>query len=83
MGAQRRGKGDWAFRMPRLMNETTPYEDARPDPIYRPSTGLRSAQTCYVCGELMPAGTTGVRWASRRRAWRHGDCRWDLMPAAG
>lgn len=80
MGRQRRGKGDMAFGLPRATYQRTPAEEARPEPQYRPATGLRTEQTCYVCNEVMPVGTTCVRWASRRQRWRHGDCRWDLMP---
>lgn len=41
------------------------------NPTYRAAAQLGTEQTCYVCGEVMPAGTTGVAWSSRRRACRH------------
>lgn len=82
MGMKRRGRGDMAFSLPRSIYEKTPIDDARPDPKYRPPLQLSAEQTCYVCGETIPAGSTGVRWASRRRRWRHDGCRWDLMPAS-
>jgi hypothetical protein len=80
MGNQRRGAGDWAFGLPRATYEKGPSDEGRLDPLYRPASGLRTEQTCCVCHEVMPVGTMGARWASRRRRWRHGDCRWDLMP---
>ena len=82
MNGQRRGWGDMAFGLPRATYEKTPVDEVRPEPRYRPGSGLRAEQVCYVCGEIMPAGTTGARWASRRRKWRHGECRWDLMPTS-
>lgn len=82
MGKRWRGKGDLAFGLPRATHEKTPVDDARPDPQYRPGLVLYRDQVCYVCLEVIPAGTKDARWASGRRRWRHGDCRWDLMPAS-
>lgn len=48
--------------------------------MYRPKTQLRTAQTCYVCAETMPAGTQGVCYAPKRGKWRHDSCRSDLTP---
>ena len=41
----------------------------------RPTTPIKlySRQTCYVCGELMPIGTTAV-FSKNRRQWRHTTC---------
>jgi hypothetical protein len=80
MGEQWRGRGDSAFGLPRATYERTPVDEARPAPQYRPPRPLRTKQTCYVCNEVIPAGTTSARWAPSRRKWRHADCRWDLMP---
>lgn len=80
MAKQWRGAGDQAFGMPRAVYEKTPYDEARPAATYRPAARLRSQQKCYVCGTFMRVGTTGVTYSTRRRRWRHGDCRWDLMP---
>lgn len=46
MGRHRRGKGDMAFGLPRATYQRTPAEEARPEPVYRPATGLRTEQTC-------------------------------------
>lgn len=78
MGKQRRGKGDLAFDLPRGTYEKTPVDDrARADPHYRPAVVMYSDLVCNVCQTVIPAGTD-ARWASGRRMWRHGDCRWDL-----
>jgi hypothetical protein len=70
-----------AFGLPRATYEKTPVDDVRPDPQYRPKAVLRSEQTCYVCKQAMPAGTTDVTYSTRQRAWRHEGCRWDLIRA--
>ena len=51
--------GDWAFGLPRATYEKGPADDGRLDPLYRPASGLRTEQICYVCA-VMP-------WARRAR----------------
>jgi hypothetical protein len=80
MANQRRGRGDWAFQMPRATYEKTPYDETRPDPVYRPASQLRIATVCYVCEETMPGGTTGVTYSTRRGRWRHIGCPSDQAP---
>ena len=81
MGQQRRGKGDWAFGLPRATYERTPADEARPAPQYRPP------ETAHDSGLLRLPPTHPRRNEQRalglpRTQWRHGDCRWDQVPAA-
>jgi hypothetical protein len=39
---------------------------ARPDPTYRPVSGLRTERTCLVLEPVVPAATTSARWGASR-----------------
>ena len=77
MGAQCAARADIAMRRPRMMIETTLHGNARPDPRYRPETGLRRTQPGSVGGDLTPVG-------NHRRAMGHwASCMRGTAGAAG
>lgn len=60
-----------------MMIETTLHGNARPDPRYRPETGLRRTQPGSVGGDLTPVG-------NHRRAMGHwASCMGGTATAAG
>jgi len=77
MGAQCAARAVFAMRRPRMMIETTLHGNARPDPRYRPETGLLPTQPCSVCGDVTPVG-------NHRRAMGHwASCMGGTASAAG
>jgi hypothetical protein len=75
MGKQWRGRGDWAFGLPRAVGDVPAGGEMLPPFRAKPRPKLRYDQTCYRCGGLMPKGSRLVLWDKYRKAWRDATCR--------